>query len=73
VLLVGVVRLYHREMARKPQGRFMGIPYNWQWPTRADAARGIWDPDDHRILTPKNYGWGYGINFAELARRLTRR
>jgi hypothetical protein len=59
-------------MAREPQGRFVGLPYNWRRPTRDEAGKGVWDPDDRRILTPKNYGWGYGINFAALKRRFTR-
>jgi hypothetical protein len=57
-------------MARKPQGRLLGLPYNWNRPKREDVGKGVWDPDDRRILTPKNVGWGYGINFAALLRRL---
>jgi Family of unknown function (DUF5808) len=60
-------------MARDPQGRFLGLPHNWSRPARADVGKGVWDPEDRRIFTPKNYGWGYGINFAALMRRLTRR
>ena len=26
--------------------------------------------NDHRIFTPKSYGWGYDINFREVGRRL---
>lgn len=59
-------------MARRPQGHFLGIPYNWSRPTRDEVGRGWWDRADDRIVTPKNYGWGYGINFAALVRRLTR-
>ncbi len=33
----------------------------------------MWDPNDRRLFPPKNYGWGYGLNFAELIRRLTGR
>lgn len=36
-------------------------------------GKGVWDLGDRRIFTPKNYGWGYGINFAALKRRFTRR
>lgn len=64
---------YGEVMAREPQGRFLGLPYNWRRPTPDEAGKGVWDPDDRRILTPKNYGWGYGINFAALKRRFTRR
>lgn len=60
-------------MARKPQGRFLGIPFNWTRPTSDEVRRGVWDRDDDRILTPKTYGWGYGVNFSALRRRFTRR
>lgn len=60
-------------MARPPRGRFLGIPYNWDRPTRADVRQGIWDPSDDRILTPKTWGWGYGLNLAAVVRRLRRR
>ena len=57
-------------MARKPEGRFLGMPYNWRRMKPDDVGKGVWDRDDDRVLTPKNYGWGYGINFAALLRRL---
>jgi hypothetical protein len=56
-------------MARKPQGKFLGLPYNWSPLKRGDVGRGLWDPDDPRVFTPKSYGWGYGINLAALFRR----
>ena len=49
------------------------MPYNWNRPTRKDAGKGVWDPDEPRVVTAKNYGWGYSINFAALLRRLKRR
>ena len=60
-------------MAREPQGHFLGLPYNWRRPRSGEVGKGVWDTGDVRILTPKNYGWGYGINFAALMRRLRRR
>jgi len=64
---------YHEVVAREPQGRCLGLPYNWRRPTRDEAGEGVWDPAERRILTPKNYGWGYGVNFAALKRRFTSR
>ena len=49
------------------------MPYNWRRPTRKDVGKGVCDTDDRRVFTPKNYGWGYTINFAALRRRLKRR
>ncbi len=60
-------------MARETQGRFLGLPYNWRRPRSGELGKGVWDSDDVRILTPKNYGWGYGVNFSALLRRLRRR
>lgn len=60
-------------MAREPEGRFLGLPYNWRRPERGEVAKGVWDEGESRIWTPKNYGWGYTINFAALWRRLTGR
>jgi hypothetical protein len=60
-------------MARDPQGRFLGMPYNWKRPTHLDLRRGVWDHDDDRIFPPKSFGWGYGLNLAALRRRLSGR
>ena len=49
------------------------MPYNWSRPARGDVRKGLLDPDEPRVWTPKNYGWGYTINFAALWRRLKRR
>jgi uncharacterized protein DUF5808 len=59
-------------MARSPQGWFRGMPFNWSGLSRENVGKGLWDPDDPRVLTPKNYGWGYGINFAALVGRRRR-
>ncbi len=49
------------------------MPFNWRRPRRGDVGRGVWDRDDDRIITPKNYGWGYTVNFSALTRRFRRR
>lgn len=67
------VACYPQVMAREPQGRRWGLPYNWRPLNREDVGKGIWDPDDPRVITPKNYGWGYGLNLAALLRRRPRR
>lgn len=51
-------------------GRFLGMPYDWRPPTRERVRRRWWNADDHRLLTPKAFGWGYALNLHEVARRL---
>jgi Family of unknown function (DUF5808) len=51
-------------------GTFLGVPYDWRF-------RGLfprlkerwWNPADPRLFTPKTFGWGYDINFAQVFRR----
>jgi hypothetical protein len=57
---------------RDRQGRFLGIPYDWRRPTRARLRSRAWNRDE-KVFTPKTYGWGYGVNFRALWRKLTGR
>lgn len=51
-------------------GRFLGVPYDWRALSLSRVKRRMWNPGDQRVLTPKVFGWGYTINFHELARRI---
>jgi hypothetical protein len=51
----------------EPQGRFAGMPYDLRRPTVARARARLWNRDDHRLFTPKAFGWGYDVNFYWLA------
>jgi uncharacterized membrane protein len=55
------------------QGRFLGLPYDWRRPTWRRIGGELWNPRSRRILVPKAFGWGYGINFAAIVRLLFRR
>ena len=50
--------------------RVARLPYEWRKPTPKCLMRGIWDPEERRVLVPKIYGWGYGVNLHTVARRL---
>lgn len=59
-------------MPSRPR-RFLGLPYDWRRPTKDRLEQRHWNPDDDRVFTPKSFGWGYGINWRALGRRLTGR
>lgn len=48
------------------QGTFLGIPYDWRPLTVKKLRSRTWNKEDHRLFTPRAYGWGYTINFYEL-------
>jgi hypothetical protein len=47
----------------EPQGHLAGLPYDLRRPTAGRIRARAWNPNDPRILTPKAFGWGYGLNF----------
>jgi hypothetical protein len=46
------------------------MPYDWRRPTWARLRQRVWNPADHRLLTPKSFGWGYDLNLFEVLARL---
>jgi hypothetical protein len=60
-------------MGQQRRGRFLGLPYDWRRPSRQRLRERALNPDEPRVFTPKSFGWGYGINFSALKRKLTGR
>jgi uncharacterized membrane protein len=51
---------------RPPGKKAAGLPVDFSQPTVERWKSRAWNPDDHRLFTPKTFGWGYGINFYRL-------
>ena len=54
----------------KSTGTFLGLPYDFRWPSLARFRERLWNPYDRRLFTPKAFGWGLDLNFYELLCRL---
>ena len=57
-------------MAKK--GKFLGMPYDWSRPTKERLKSNAWDKDG-KMVTPHTVGWGYGLNFRAIWKRMTGR
>jgi uncharacterized protein DUF5808 len=57
-------------MSAPRTGRFLGLSYDWRRPTWTRLRAEWWNADSDRVFVPKAFGWGLGVNFAALARRL---
>jgi Family of unknown function (DUF5808) len=57
----------------EPQGKWLGVPYDWRRPTKARFKARWWNPDDHRVFTPRAFGWGYDVNLHRLLHRSAHR
>lgn len=51
-------------------GTFLGAPYDWRRPTFHRFKERTWNPDDKRLLTPKDFGWGWTVNLYDVWRRI---
>lgn len=68
-ILVGAAireQLYLPREERTWQGRIMGIPYDFRWPTIERIREKVWNKSTSRILTPHLFGVGWSINFYAL-------
>ena len=54
----------------KRTGSYLGIPYDWRWPTWARIKERMWNPLDPRSFTPPALVWGWSINLYAVLRRI---
>jgi len=47
----------------EPQGRVAGLPFDFRRLTATRIRARAWNPGDPRVLTPKAFGWGLGVNW----------
>jgi hypothetical protein len=57
-------------MREEKTGTFLGLPYDWRRPSWARLKASVWNVHDPRILPPKVYGWGLGLNLHALLCRV---
>ncbi len=53
-----------------PQGRVLGMPYEFRQPTANSLMERLWNPADPRVWMPRSFGVGWTINFGALAVKL---
>ncbi|WP_037064621.1 DUF5808 domain-containing protein [Pseudonocardia acaciae] len=57
------------ERVPEPQGKALGMPYDFRRPTVARFRARWWNPEEPRLFTPKAFGWGYDMNLYRLFHR----
>jgi hypothetical protein len=63
------MRLEVRAVRNDKTGTFLGLPYDWRWPTWARVTASVWNPEDRRVFVPKVFGWGWSVNLHALLHR----
>ena len=62
--------MQNRRGAEGMVGSFLGIPYDFRWPSSAVLRERFWNREDQRVLTPHVLGWGWSVNFYALGKHL---
>jgi hypothetical protein len=51
----------------QPQGRVLGMPYDFRGANTTRIAERIWNPSDPRVFMPRLFGVGWTFNFGAIA------
>lgn len=54
----------------QPQGRVLGMPYDFRGVSASRVAERVWNPADSRVFMPRLFGLGWTFNFGAIAVRL---
>ncbi|MBW2460007.1 MAG: hypothetical protein JRH11_00075 [Deltaproteobacteria bacterium] len=54
---------HSRRFRHDVQGRILGIPYDFRWPTFGKIASRVANPRSG-MISPKVWGWGWTLNLA---------
>lgn len=54
----------------QPQGRLLGMPYDFRGASTERVGERLWNPADPRIFMPRLFGMGWTVNFGALAVKL---
>lgn len=58
------------EAELQPQGRVLGMPYDFRGASTERVSERLWNPADPRIFMPRLFGVGWTVNFGALAVKL---
>ncbi len=67
---LGTAPLSEAEAGPQPQGRLLGMPYDFRGASVDRIGNRLWNTEDPRIFMPRLFGLGWTVNFGALAVKL---
>ena len=68
-LLFSLATLVYAYRSRQSHGTFLGVPFEFRFPTPARVMERWWNAKDTRIFTPHVLGVGWSLNVYQVLRR----
>ena len=60
----------HAVRSKQSHGRFLGVPFEFRFPTVKRVRERWWNREDRRVFTPHVFGVGWSLNLYQLRERL---
>jgi hypothetical protein len=72
IAVAGIVQQLRRPAGERDwHGKVLFVPYDFRFPSVQRARDAWWNPDDSRLLTPRDFGVGWSVNFARAYQLIT--
>ena len=68
--LFTVAVVVHAVRSKQSHGKFLGVPFEFRFPTVSRVRERWWNREDRRIFTPHVFGVGWSLNLYQVRERL---
>lgn len=65
-----VATLVYAIKTKQSHGKFVGVPFEFRFPTIKRVRERWWNPDDSRIFTEHVFGVGWSLNLYQVSKKL---
>ena len=65
-----VATIVHAATTKQSHGKFLGVPFEFRFPTVKRVRERWWNREDPRIFTPHVFGVGWSLNLYQVRKRL---
>ena len=69
-ILFSLATLVYAYRSRQSHGTFVGVPFEFRFPTPGRIQERWWNRNDGRLFTPHVFGVGWSLNVYQVLRRL---
>ena len=70
ISLFTLAAVIYAARTKQSHGNFLGVPFEFRFPTVPRLLNRLWNPEDDRIFTPHVFGVGWSLNLYQLSKRL---
>ena len=70
IILFTMATLAYSVATKKRHGSFLGVPYDWRFPSISDIKKTLWNKDDTSLFNKTVFGVGWAPNTYQFLKKL---